>query len=117
MRISDWSSDVCSSDLGEDDFDVGFVQGAGFLHRPRRRDDDGNAALVVADAGADGAPAFPGESLKGRVRLEHRVEMADEENALALPAALGGCDEERESVSEGRSGAVRVDLGGRRIMK
>src|SRR3546814_19488007 len=45
-----------------------------------------------------------GESLKGRVRLEHRVEMADEKHALALPAALVGGDD-----MAGTSGLAPVD--------
>src|SRR3546814_18021954 len=41
MRISDWSSDVCSSDLADQAFD----------HRARLRTDAGHAALLAAPEG------------------------------------------------------------------
>jgi hypothetical protein len=54
---------------------------------PQRRDDDDEAALVVADAGAGGAVAVAAEALERRIRLEHGVEMADQQDALAPPVA------------------------------
>src|SRR3546814_17374229 len=68
MRISDWSSDVCSSDLE---------------HRPAER---------PADAG-DAA--------------DHPSLFADD----------GGGGPDRKSVVKGKSVSVRVDLGGRRVIK
>src|SRR3546814_15769126 len=38
MRISDWSSDVCSSDLTEQQFPGIHVHGVGNAHQPRRFD-------------------------------------------------------------------------------
>src|SRR3546814_2832506 len=35
MRISDWSSDVCSSDLGRDVHFIAFLGAGGLLRRPR----------------------------------------------------------------------------------
>src|SRR3546814_15399198 len=91
MRISDWSSDVCSSDLvaRRPGGKAPFEQGArgGIAHRRRRRSG------------------------------QHHHQPA--------PLALGGADEvvtrlagiDRKSVVEGKSVSVRVDLGGRRIIK
>ncbi len=74
---------------GEDDLDVGILQGAGRLHGAKGGDHDGHAALVVADSGAfGGVRVLAGETLEGAVRLEHRVEMADEKHPLAAAAAL-----------------------------
>src|SRR3546814_20057623 len=70
MRISDWSSDVCSSDL----------------HLLARRDDDVIFGGVVA-----------------------RIRLAAETHE---PVGL-----DRKSVVSGKSVSVRVDLGGRRIIK
>src|SRR3546814_17730755 len=75
MRISDWSSDVCSSDLRQDALDRAV--------EPRR--------VAAGEIGARGAV----------VRHEERV--ADEGD--------------RKSVVSGKSVSVRVDLGGRRIIK
>src|SRR3546814_14215442 len=80
MRISDWSSDVCSSDL--------FANG-GFLVTPWFIDE-------VRDR--DGAVVFK------------------EKPATACPGCgVPGTD--RKSVASGKSVSVRVDTGGRRILK
>src|SRR3546814_20719422 len=74
MRISDWSSDVCSSDLGL---------------RPAR----------PADRGGRRGRAGAADARDGRCLGQF---------------ALGG---DRKSVELGKSVSVRVDLGGRRIIK
>src|SRR3546814_2362689 len=76
MRISDWSSDVCSSDLG-----------AGREPRP-------------------GAAAACALALGGR---------AVDDRACRARGLAHASD--RKSVVEGKSVSVRVDLGGRRIIK
>src|SRR3546814_19482063 len=93
MRISDWSSDVCSSDLI-------IVYGAtGFTGR------------LVAEylsqhyAGRADAPKW---AMAGR-SADKLAEVRD------LVGAPAGTD--RKSVVEGKSVSVRVDLGGRRIIK
>src|SRR3546814_18556841 len=84
MRISDWSSDVCSSDLAGPGLE-GFE----------------------ADAGRPGGLHLPGGGGgPGRIADER---CADGDRA--------GAGEERKSVVEGKSVSVRVDLGGRRIIK
>src|SRR3546814_16580186 len=98
MRISDWSSDVCSSDL---------------QHRGADRRQQAHAAL---DAPAD-------LSAVQQVDWMERVEGVDLHagTAVDIPAealledAVAQAD--RKSVVSGKSGSVRVDLGGCRPIK
>src|SRR3546814_13192675 len=80
MRISDWSSDVCSSDLGA-------CQGL---------------APALLTLGTEG-----GGSLMAAATSDAPA-VADRD-----PEDLA----DRRSVVSGKSGSVRVDLGGRRIIK
>src|SRR3546814_19185724 len=82
MRISDWSSDVCSSDLT-----VPVINGLTDLSHP---------CQIVADL------------------------LTVVEHGVALPGsqwAWLGDGKDRKSVVSGKSVSVRVDLGGRRIVK
>src|SRR3546814_17571324 len=84
MRISDWSSDVCSSDL------------------VRRH-------LVPA-----------GRDVAHQLRKALRDPAEDEERRLdvgALETFEQHLGVDRKSVVSGRSVSVRVDLGGRRLIK
>src|SRR3546814_15381188 len=104
MRISDWSSDVCSSDLltvvGE------LERVAGEIH-----DDLSQASRVARQSRwhrvidrADQLQPFA-RRLDGQ-RIEHAVDdVAHVER------------EDRKSVVEGKRVSVRVDLGGRRIIQ
>src|SRR3546814_17863055 len=83
MRISDWSSDVCSSDL--------CVLDEGFASRHRAGE---HAALAVHQLGRRIGDDIGAE-------FERTLER-------------GG---DRKSVVKGTSVSVRVDLGGRRIIK
>src|SRR3546814_16821676 len=110
MRISDWSSDVCSSDLGPL---PGLQQ-----HRlaVRRRP----SALAppprhVGELEADHAPAVGGEA---------GGEEAHEGCVHRRAGAVGEGEGERrrsgrgrKSVGEGEGVSVSVDLGGGRILK
>src|SRR3546814_20851036 len=105
MRISDWSSDVCSSDLPSlvDDslappgqhvaslfcqhFDPA-IPGGWEAHRDA-------AVATIFDTVEAAAPGFR-QSVIGHLAL---------------------APEDRKSVVSGKSGFVRVDLGGRRILK
>src|SRR3546814_15501053 len=103
MRISDWSSDVCSSDL----FGASVVvQHRGTLFTKR---------CTGAGNGAAGRrPAF-GASAVVRHRgtlFTKRCTGAGNGSAGRRPA-FG----DRKSVVSGKSLSVRVDLGGRRIIK
>src|SRR3546814_1146152 len=84
MRISDWSSDVCSSDLHEAasiETEIRFEQGVQALQQQ----------------------AASGQQGKRRGNLE-----------CDQPPAQSG---DRKSVVSGKRVSVRVDLGGRRIIK
>src|SRR3546814_15613800 len=94
MRISDWSSDVCSSDLFER-----FV------------------LVVEALIGAEihlREPPVPVEI--GAFRFDETLDIRHESvGAELLFDALD--EQDRKSVVEGKSVSVRVDLGGRRNIK
>src|SRR3546814_12444792 len=113
MRVSDWSSDVCSSDLVDlgavDDrdrhgaFDLGTLQA-------RTGDLDavegggvGRGFLVLVLGECD---SCAGEGGAGREREQDRIT-----EPVGLP------DQDRKSVVSGKRVSVRVDLGGRRIIK
>src|SRR3546814_16504896 len=87
MRISDWSSDVCSSDL----------LGGSADRAVRRRVHPGVAAL--------------NHELLTRRELRN--------DACLAVGGIQGDDfaRDRKSVVQGKSVSVRVDLGGRRIIK
>src|SRR3546814_4443519 len=90
MRISDWSSDVCSSDLS------GLVR------------DQVYAAVFGA------GPAMDAFVVAFRILNFMRRLSAEGSFSMAFVPVLA---EDRKSVVEGTSVSVRVDLGGRRIIK
>src|SRR3546814_17599883 len=98
MRISDWSSDVCSSDLVPDfclfKFNV----------RTQHPSDEGwlqeSLDRIVRTLGGDGI-VF--EIRGGFTRPPKPLNAAQQKD--------------RKSVVKGKSGSVRVDLGGRRILQ
>src|SRR3546814_19889172 len=92
MRISDWSSDVCSSDLWPD------KEGAGMMSSMHKN--TVAFAVLLASAGTVAAAlktSGPANPLPAAVQ--------------SAPAA------DRKSVVSGKRVSVRVDLGGRRILK
>src|SRR3546814_15651154 len=93
MRISDWSSDVCSSDLKHPDDDRGEQAG---------KRQTGDRAEFLADDGID----IIGMRL-GQLHLHRALAGAGAEQS----------PRDRKSVVEGQRVSVRVDLGGRRIIK
>src|SRR3546814_13995458 len=114
MRISDWSSDVCSSDLAILD------------HEPRRERGDGVAiglelGRLVLGVGLDRRAMTDVQSVAGA--RDHGVD--DAVGVLGDLARRGGSFygeadpiwhfADRQSVVEGKSVSVRVGLGGRRI--
>src|SRR3546814_15336127 len=103
MRISDWSSDVCSSDLalrGGKLVQIGATKMNGAL---RDREPGWQVARHHA---AD--PAF------SLARFAHQAQHAAFGHIQIYTAQHGG---DRKSVDSGKSVSVRVDLGGRRIIK
>src|SRR3546814_20231717 len=102
MRISDWSSDVCSSDLP-----VAPDHVAEFLSRARGRAECGSDVgrrLAVDEAGDRRRRGADGGRQSGTAAA-----MADQ----LLDARPGG---DRKSVVSGKSVSVRVELGGRRLI-
>src|SRR3546814_18598010 len=87
MRISDWSSDVCSSDLG----DVLVVTLGELVPHQHHRDAPGETDQD------DACHVFRAVAQEDNGEREHQ------------------CD--RQSVVSGKSVSVRVGLGGRRIIK
>src|SRR3546814_13606103 len=99
MRISDWSSDVCSSDLR-----------ASLRWRPDDRRDGGDrrrlAAGLLSEAGGPARHAVDAAGAALRVATAPAGRRGEARTA-------GG----RKGGVSGKRGSVRVDLGGRRILK
>src|SRR3546814_15636235 len=94
MRISDWSSDVCSSDLPNlQPKYLGSPQSPVGIQRKRRR------GLLQHPATDLAGTLRSGISQRRRTRQDFRAFL------------------DRKSVVSGKSVSVRVDLGGRRIIK
>src|SRR3546814_8398126 len=108
MRISDWSSDVCSSDL----IDVGIdAQHVGRGHVLARRDFGNRDALgLMLDVELADAAVEPLRQLGARLADARKDDVfrrhARRERAL-----------DRQSVVQGKSVSVRVAPGGRRNIK
>src|SRR3546814_20632372 len=95
MRISDWSSDVCSSDL------------------PTAEADGGSIADLL---GAAGARTY--QTVGGAARDFAQNTYDFSADILNTPAYLyEAMVGDRKSVASGKRVSVRVELGGRRIIK
>src|SRR3546814_12494429 len=103
MRISDWSSDVCSSDLRSPQY--------GRRHDVRRRSCDQRSA-AEAEEGQKEARRREGD----REAEDDLDEPPEAARRLAEHQRQTGNDDDddRESVAMGKSAAVRVKFGGRR---
>src|SRR3546814_13747624 len=100
MRISDWSSDVCSSDLASKERRA-LNQGVHIVvGTPGRLRDH-------LERGALGLSAL-------RVAV---LDEADEMLDMGFRDDLEGILDDRKSVAQGKRVSVRVDLGGRGIIK
>src|SRR3546814_11360072 len=123
MRISDWSSDVCSSDLerrlaaelepqqlqivgGAAEDVLARTHAAGERDEPRDRMPDQRGAQALAGA------AHHVDDAGGEIELGRELGNLQRRDRRALMAL-----EDRKSVGEGEGGYVRVCLGGRRILK
>src|SRR3546814_13952346 len=111
MRISDWSSDLCSSDLAH-----AFSLGLHDLARKPLRDFriDPFVAILAEQVGIDFAAGrnitVLADENGDRVRRFHCL-------AGDNPADRIGIAVDRKSVVSGKSVQVRLELGGRRIIK
>src|SRR3546814_12318348 len=106
MRMSDWSSDVCSSDLAWlsclfESCDLRSFPSPRFKRRSSCLRESGITSQTKKKV-------WPG----GSTRSQQRISKV---SAKHLQSASEPAD--RKSVVEGKSVSVRVDLGGRRIMK
>src|SRR3546814_20104318 len=102
MRISDWSSDVCSSDLRL----RGLVEAVVL---------DGAAHLGLDLGELADDPAVHPLAVAGRIEaglVAAFVHLAEARGVQDL-----GAEVDRKCAVEGKSVQVRVDLGGRRIIK
>src|SRR3546814_13821669 len=100
MRISDWSSDVCSSDLMKVDGQVSLVY---YQYNAPRRPPMRLAFLVP-----------PMLLLAACGQKDENDRSAGTDISINADGEGGG---DRKSVGQGKSVSVRVDLGGRRIIK
>src|SRR3546814_11671719 len=110
MRISDWSSDVCSSDLGDDSRKHSGLPGALVDLEP--------VAAKLACVGLPPAAVRFGECAEPDIA--QRGQPAPDQDRRAIeqqPIDQIGGEKDRKSVGSGKSVAVRVDTGGRRIIK
>src|SRR3546814_14654620 len=108
MRISDWSSDVCSSDLGS------FLLGCGGALA--------NLILDAVDERVRGFHDFLSAKGRGNPRRDdaHRCGGADHLRGVRASPWLKTSfysSLDRRRVVSGKSVSVRVELGGRRIIK
>src|SRR3546814_20241053 len=119
MRISDWSSDVCSSDLVEKSptalmLYLATVR-AGLVYLPL------NTAYRSAEVEyflTDAEPSVVVCDSKNLEWIEALAKKTNIANVYTLDADGGGSlAVDRKSVVSGKSGSVRVDLGGSGIFK
>src|SRR3546814_12993254 len=118
MRISDWSSDVCSSDLIQAFLDDGLIATPGDIFR-----------LVAHEAGIAEREGWGPQSAAKLVKaIQDRatvgldrfiyalgIRQVGQATAKLLARSYGDLESwrDRKSVVEGKSVAVRVDLSGR----
>src|SRR3546814_19138471 len=98
MRMSDWSSDVCSSDLSSV-----------------------TAGDVLGVTAANGASAGTYDIIVDQIALAHKLSGGPVQiggaTATSSSDALGLTDTDRKSGGLGKRVSVRVDLGRRRLIK
>src|SRR3546814_18430630 len=112
MRISDWSSDVCSSDLacGKQLRDRGAGQPA--------INDHGDTGWDKERGFGTGGDQTDGEPLRVPVLAQLRIHNAtDRRHGGGSRARHRAEHQDRKSDVEGKRVSVRVDLGGRGIMQ
>src|SRR3546814_13231670 len=101
MRISDWSSDVCSSDLDASPEPAGGLTSISSLIR------------IVFGLPAPAKDRSSWLAMESFLISAWRIAVS----IFALGRASSFSPKDRKSVVSGQSVSVRVDLGGRRIIK
>src|SRR3546814_15475255 len=110
MRISDWSSDVCSSDRNE---------GSKIMQKKGGRTQDHAADMAAGWRIRPAPPEQRDRRCSGAKPMERSPPMLYLRICFDKPDMLARRDEyrqDRKSVGSGKS-SVSVDLGGRRIHK
>src|SRR3546814_17443869 len=120
MRISDWSSDVCSSDLPGQALEVAGLAkhdlAAGPLQGQARRDAGARRAAVDLPSREDAGVACRRRGVGiAAVGEDGAVEKREVGIGGIRERDLGARD--RKRVGSGKRRSVRVDLGGRRTHK
>src|SRR3546814_16853855 len=111
MRISDWSSDVCSSDLGLD-LACGDLPGLRGLEAVLAETDE------IAVPGQAVIAALVHLAVLGSLGLQHDQSLASRSRRGPRGRSRSPrSPRDRTSVVSGKSVSVRVDLGGRRSIK
>src|SRR3546814_21182143 len=106
MRISDWSSDVCSSDVNAESTDDAEDENGGRHNRRRNsqeHDEDADQRHIEHD--------------QHSIADEHAGNHAPEEMRAVANAPGPGNHPDRKSVGEGKNVSVRVYLGGSQFLK
>src|SRR3546814_18813334 len=130
MRISGWSSDVCSSDLIADEYGIGAqVNFTGWLSGEQVAHTYSESDVFVLPSLIENQPMSILEAMAHRLPViasnvgAIATQVLDDETGLLVPpgdaAALADALDrlDRKSVVWGRSVSVRVDRGVRRILK
>src|SRR3546814_20792826 len=116
MRISDWSSDVCSSDLSQSTAAHDGPLSGGCVRRSaprllRHRRQQSKRSFPRCDA-----PAQRSRDRTLPLRTEAATRLPHQGPIVASDRFLRKC-RDRKSVVSGKSVSVRVDLGGLRVIK
>src|SRR3546814_16494219 len=115
MRISDWSSDVCSSDLDRHDYDTSSVKSVAFGGSPSAEELQRKIRETFPNVTTT-------SNAYGLTETSSVATVISGDDAVAKPTSVGPpvptvkVQIDRKSVVKGKSVSVRVDLGGRRLM-
>src|SRR3546814_14568822 len=118
MRISDWSSDVCSSDLQP----CAAIAPCQYSTSQREIETDGDSSRPPSGE-APRSAASTSSKVNQRASSSSSPTCGSSGPASAKKPSLSdegnghGCEAEREGVVEGKSEAVGVVPGGRRILQ
>src|SRR3546814_14247211 len=109
MRISDWSSDVCSSDRARSSMSD--------KQEPEKKGK--GKGKPAAEKKAQGKPAAERQASErpSGPRQPPRLKTLYEERLRAELMETFGYKKDRKSVVEGKSVSVRVGIGGRRVIQ
>src|SRR3546814_12776043 len=110
MRISDWSSDVCSSDLDEE----ADVQAYDAVDFPLAI---GREALVVTEFSTQIVSSPSGHEQRASEWAEARMRYDAGPGLRSAADVRALTDLERKSVVQGKSVSGLVTIGGRRFLK